>query len=100
MEMKTQESIYERAVERVEALKKFYRNLTSYAIVISLLALLNYTDDQWEEPWFLWVALLWGLGLFFEALKVYGIRLLFSKDWEDRKIRQFMRDEDEQMRKH
>ncbi len=97
MEMKTQESIYERAVERVEALKKFYRNLTSYAIVISLLALLNHADDQWEEPWFLWVALFWGLGLFFEALKVYGIRLLFSKDWEDRKIRQFMQDEDEQM---
>ena len=61
MEEFNKESKYIRAKERVEELKKFYGNLTSYIIVISGLALLNYWVDGWSYMWFLWAAFGWGI---------------------------------------
>lgn len=91
-------SKYIMARERLEQVKKFYRNLTSYIFVIGFLALLNYVDDQWGEMWFLWVAFGWGIGIFFHALKVFGLNLFFSRDWEGRMIKRFMQQEEELMR--
>lgn len=92
------ESKYFRARERVEELKKFYGNLTSYVIVISGLAILNYWIDGWRYMWFLWAAFGWGIGLFFHALKVFNLNPFFGKDWEKRKIREFMEDEENKTR--
>ena len=92
------ESKYFRARERVEELKKFYGNLTSYIIVISGLAILNYWIDGWGYMWFLWAAFGWGIGLFFHALKVFNLNPFFGKDWEQRKIKEFMEDEENKTR--
>jgi len=35
-------------------------------------------------------AFFWGIGLAFHAYGVFGKHLLFSKDWEERKIKEFM----------
>ncbi len=93
MEELNKESKYFRAKQRVEELKKFYGNLTSYVFVIGLLAVINYLTF-WEYKWFLWAALGWGIGLFFHAVRTFRMNPFFSKDWEKRKIREFM-EEDE-----
>jgi hypothetical protein len=95
MEEFNKESKYIRAKERVEELKKFYGNLTSYVIVISGLALLNLWIDGWKYMWFLWAAFGWGIGLFFHAIRTFNLNPFFGKDWEQRKIKEFMK-EDEQ----
>lgn len=93
--MENRENKYSRARDRVDELKKFYGNLTSYIFVIILLAVINYLTNDWEYMWFLWVAFGWGIGLFFHALRTFRLNPFFSKDWEQRKIREFMKEEEE-----
>lgn len=95
MEQFNRESKYIRAKERVEELKKFYGNLTSYVVVITGLAILNYWVNQWSYMWFLWAAFGWGIGLVFHAIRTFNLNPFFGRDWEERKIKEFMK-EDEQ----
>ena len=95
MEDFNKENKYIRAKERVEQLKKFYGNLTSYVIVISGLAVLNYWIDGWRYMWFLWAAFGWGIGLFFHAIRTFNLNPFFGKDWEERKIKKFMKEDDD-----
>lgn len=98
MESSSRENKYLRAKERVAEIKKFYSNLTSYVVFISFLAIINYYTNEWSYPWFLWAAFGWGIGLFFQALKVFQFNLLFGKNWEQRKIKEFMKEEENQKR--
>ncbi len=92
--MDNRESKYLRAKERVEELKKFYGNLTSYIVVIGVLAIINYFTNEWRYMWFLWAAFGWGIGLVFHALRTFNLNPFFSKGWEERKIREFMDEEE------
>jgi hypothetical protein len=92
------ESKYLKARERVEELKKFYGNLASYVIVISGLAFINYWTNEWTYMWFLWAAFGWGIGLFFHAMNAFNLNPFFGKTWEQRKIREFMEDEEQKTR--
>jgi len=85
---------YEEAKERVKELKKFYDNLISYMIIIPFLALVNYYTNQLQHPWFLWAAFGWGIGLAFHAAKAFRINPVYNKDWEERKIRKYMEEEE------
>lgn len=98
MEDFNKETKYLRAKERVENLKKFYGNLMSYIVVISFLAILNYWTDEWRYMWFLWVAFGWGIGLVFHAIRVFNLNPFFGKDWEERKIKEIMREDEHQNR--
>lgn len=96
MEKFNDENRYLHAKARVDELRKFYANLTSYLIVISALAILNYWNNEWRHPWFLWAAFGWGIGLAFHASKAFRWNPFFNKDWEARKIKEFMdKDSDE-----
>ncbi|MCX2680234.1 2TM domain-containing protein [Galbibacter sp. EGI 63066] len=90
METTDKEKKYYEAKERVEEIKKFYSNLTSYIVVIIFLAIINYWTNRMTYPWFLWAAGGWGLGLIFHGAKVFGWNPFFSKDWEERKIKEYM----------
>ena len=98
MEDYRKENKYLRAKERVEELKKFYRNLTSYFIFISVLAVINYWTNEWRYMWFLWAAFGWGIGIFFHALRTFNLNPFMGKDWEERKIREFMKEEEHKNR--
>lgn len=93
MEMNNERK-YQRAKEHVEELKKFYNHLLSYIFVIGFLAGVNYYSNQWEYAWFLWAAFGWGIGLAFHAAKAYEINPMFDKNWEDRKIKEYMEKEE------
>ncbi len=92
------ESKYQRAKERIAETKKFYSRLISYAVGISLLAGLNYYIDQWNHPWFLWAAFGWGIGLAFQAAKAFDLNPFFGRNWEERKIKEFMRKDERKTR--
>jgi len=89
---------YLRAQRKVEELRKFYRHLTTYVLVISLLAFVNYWTIEWDYMWFLWPAMGWGIGLGLHAICVFNVNPFFGRDWEERKIREYMQ-KDEQFRK-
>lgn len=96
MNNREKESKYYRAKERVESIKKFYTSVLSYVIFICFLAGLNYWVDEWSYPWFLWAAFGWGIGLIFQAVKVFGFNPILGKNWEERKINELMREDEEQ----
>ncbi|RXG23756.1 2TM domain-containing protein [Leeuwenhoekiella aequorea] len=94
MENLDKESRYFQAKEQVRELKKFYGSLMSYVLVIGGLAALNYYTNELRYPWFLWPAFGWGIGLLFHAAKAFNWNPIVSKDWEERKIKEFMDRED------
>lgn len=95
MEPIRKDEAYYKAKDRVIEMKKFYTSLMSYIVFISLLAALNYYLNEWSYPWFLWAAFGWGIGLFFQAAKAFDWNPFFGKDWEQRKMKELM-DEDNQ----
>ncbi len=95
---KIEDEKYNRAKDRVAVLKKFYGKLVSYVLVISALAGLNYYLNEWSNAWFLWAAFGWGIGLAFKAIKVFGMNPFLGKNWEARKIQEFMNEDSEKQR--
>ena len=79
---------YLRAKRRVEEIKGFYGNLLAYLIVIPLLAWVNYMSTDF--PWVIFPAVGWGLGVILHGLGAYGYSPILGKDWEERKIKEFM----------
>lgn len=79
----------ESARRRVEALKGFYYHLIVYlAVNIGLLAVNLITSA--DKLWFYWPLLGWGIGLVIHALQVFRPIRLFGRDWEERKVREYM----------
>lgn len=86
----TESERYYRAQKHVKEIKGFYIHLIVYCLVISVITFINlrYTP---EFHWFWFSALGWGLGLFFHWLGIFGFKIIgLGKDWEDRKIKEFM----------
>ncbi len=80
---------YYRAKKRVEQLKGFYGSLISYCIVIPILIFINLTYMP-HFQWFWFSAAGWGFGLLMHAFKVFG----YSSNWEERKIQEILRKEE------
>ena len=87
------QSKYLRASERVTDLKEFYTRCFKGGVAILIVGAINYYLNEWYYPWFLWVVFGVGLSLAIRAFKVYGLNGFMGRDWEERKIKQFM-DED------
>jgi hypothetical protein len=87
---------YQKAKQEVEEIKGFYSHVISYALVISFLLFINLKYSP-KHLWFFWTAISWGIGLFFHAVKTYNWFPFFGKDWEQKKIQQFIEEEKEQL---
>ncbi|MBI5680001.1 MAG: 2TM domain-containing protein [Methanobacterium sp.] len=83
---------YERAKKKVGEIKGFYCHLISFIVVNVFLAVLNFftTPGFW---WFLFVTFFWGIGLFVHGLSVFMTHGIFSKEWEEKKIKEYMEKE-------
>jgi hypothetical protein len=93
MEPIKKDDAYYKAKDQVKEMKKFYTSLMSYIVFISLLAGLNYYTNEFRNMWFLWAAFGWGIGLFFQAAKAFDWNPFFGKDWEQRKMKQLMKED-------
>lgn len=91
--MKTSEDFeknnYVKAVAKVEKIKDFYKNLSSYIIVMPFLIFINLRFSSGFN-WFWFPLFGWGMGVAFQALDVYGYSFVLGKDWEERKIKELM----------
>ncbi|RDK87138.1 2TM domain-containing protein [Marinirhabdus gelatinilytica] len=82
----------ERAKEYVEKLKGFYIHLTIYCIFIPVFIWLNYRSNA-GFPWAIFPIVGWGFGVMGHASETFDWNPFFNKSWEERKIKQFMDDE-------
>lgn len=83
---------YQKAKERVEAIKGFYGNLFAYMIVIPFLIWLNTRTTDF--PWVIFPMVFWGLGVIGHGMEAFGMNPIWGKRWEERKIREFMEKDD------
>ena len=89
---------YLKAKKRVEEIKGFYGHLISFVTVNIILIVLNLNTSA-ENIWFIWPLLGWGTGLAFHGMKVFGYSPFFGRDWEDRKMKQFLEEEQRNQKK-
>jgi len=95
----TEEQKYILAKKKVEKISKFYKHLAVYLVVNTFLSAIFIVNDVRDgdainqalfnyhnyKIWFYW-----GIGVVFQALNVFGLNIFFNKDWEQKKIRKYM----------
>ena len=97
---------YKKAKEKVKKEKDFYTHLTVYIVINLALIIINLGVFQsgfsninipkwpmFTTPFF------WGIGLFFHWISVYKNKFAFLKNWEDKKIKEYMEKEDEDIKR-
>ncbi len=80
---------YVRAKEKVDKIKKFYGNLTSYCVIIPALAIFNYLTSN-RLSWVFFPSIGWGIGILFHAMEVFDLNPILGKNWEEKKIKELM----------
>ncbi len=90
---KIQESKYLRAKQKVAAIKEFYSSLLSYIIVIPILYYIWHRYTPFTIQWFWFPLVGWGIGLIFHAFNAFG-NPIFGIDWEERKIKEIMKEDE------
>ena len=77
------------ALAHVRRVKRFYVHALQYVGTVAALAVINFVT--WPGyPWVLWVAFGWGLGLIFDALKVFGSLPFLNGAWERRQVEKYL----------
>ena len=87
-----EEERYYKARKKVEEIKGFYGNLTSYVVVNIGLMILNLVTSP-EYLWFFWPLLGWGIGVAINRMVIFNYMPFLGKDWEEQKIKEFMEKE-------
>jgi hypothetical protein len=89
------EEAYLRAKKKVDAIVGFYWHLAVYIVVnIFLILLIGLNSNQGFAGFGPYsTATFWGIGLLFHFLGVFGPGFLFGKDWEQKKIQEYMEKE-------
>lgn len=82
---------YEKAKKRVEEIKGFYSHLIVYICVNVVLVTINLIIIP-GILWFYWPLMGWGIGLFFHGMGVFVFSKFPSRQWEERKIKQIMKE--------
>lgn len=85
----SQDNKYARARKRVDELKEFYSNLGMYFLMVPFFIFINY-KTYWDFKWFWFPIAGWGIGLLFHAYKVHVDSGFMGRSWEERKIREYM----------
>lgn len=87
------DAAYRRARRRVRMLRGWYLHALVYACVIAGVWLVYAASGQAGYPWPLPATLGWGLGLAIHGLVVWLGSSRRGRDWEARKIEEYLREE-------
>lgn len=84
----------ERARKRVKKIKGFYSHLLVYVVINIMIVIINIQDLQPGESYFqyknFFTLFFWGIGLAVHGLSVFLPDFILGKDWEERKIKEYM----------
>lgn len=83
-----EEQRYLKAKKRVKEIKGFYTHLAVYLLNIPVIIFVNLKFSP-QFHWFWFSALGWGVAIVIHALVTFS-NSFFSKDWEERKIKEIM----------
>ena len=97
------EERYLRAQKRVESIRGFYTHLVVYICVNIFISYQQITENIEEgdtfqealsnmESYSVWLA--WGIGLAFHAFNVFVKKGMLGRNWEERKIEEYMDEEE------
>jgi len=104
----TKFSKYEQAVKHVKKIRGFHRHVLIYFIINIILFGIkqipvihvfyeNQNSDQVFIDWIdvnIWgTPVLWGIGLLIHGLYVYRFKFSFFREWEERKIKELMKED-------
>jgi len=96
---------FERVQKKVKDIKGFYTHLVVYLVVNIFIILIQLRAFNFEMGNFditvygyLSTPFFWGIGLLFHGLYVFQHKFKFFRDWEERKIKEFMEKEDEEFK--
>ena len=87
--MNKEDAKYRKALEKVRRIRGFYVHLAIYALVNSLLFLINIATTP-GVLWFYWPLFGWGTGIVMHAVYVFGFGLWLGPDWEEKKVKEIM----------
>ena len=94
---KENQTSYQKARERVDALKSFYFSILIYILINVGLIYIWYNYSSHDFQWFWFPIVGWGIGLIFKGLAAYDIDFIFGKSWEKRKLQEFLGKEKQDM---
>lgn len=90
---------YERAKKRVDEIRDLYIHAGVYVCINAFLWLFDLvTGSGLDFAYF--VTLLWGIGLVIHFGSVFGESIFLGHDWEERKIRQLMGEDEKPKRRN
>lgn len=87
------EEAYIRAKKKVESLLGFYWHFAVYIVVNLFLIIIIGVNAGFDGFGPYATAVFWGIGLFFHFFGVFGPDFFFGKNWEKRKMQEFMDEE-------
>ena len=97
---------YNRAKKKVKQVKDFYNHLTVYIVVNIFLVLINmglFQNGLFElkiPTWSIFTTpFFWGIGLLFHGLYVFQDKITFFKKWEERKLKEYMDEEENDIKR-
>lgn len=87
--MEDNERAYNEAKKKVKKLKDFYQNLVLYVVICVFLFGLNLYLKP-NNLWSLWIVFGWGFALVLQAIRIFLPNIFFSKEWEEKRINEFL----------
>lgn len=89
------ETKYQRAKEKVKAIRCFYTDLIKFGVFLIIILILYYFYPQWYRYWLLWIAFAWSISIIIKAFKAFDWLPFLNKNWEDQKVKEFMEKDNE-----
>lgn len=89
---------YEKAKKKAKNLRGFYFNVMAYCVVIPTIITVNLIYMP-EFHWFWFSMLGWGTGLLAHGMEVFQFNPFLGKNWEERKMQEFIDEELEKRKK-
>lgn len=91
---------YIKAHKKVKMLRGFYLHIFAFILISITMILCFLFIEVFNNTEFLrWllatIIITWAVGLLIHGWSILGTRLIFNKDWEDKKIKKYLQDEDE-----
>ncbi|WP_271766072.1 2TM domain-containing protein [Aquimarina algiphila] len=98
-----EQNAYKKAKKRLDEERGFYMHVIIYVVMNIAITIFQYALDG-NKDWLIWVItlrpLLWGTGLLCHGLWTFRRNIkwfkntIYSKQWEERKIMEIMKDDD------